>query len=878
MVCTLLAGVNVVAFAADDNDLIVSVNKFYNDATKGGDGEHLFTKDAEEMSWLKSLPTWNDEGEAWKAPVSSSTAVYRCYNPNSGEHLYVDEGYANYLAGNGWNKEKVAFYSDDKMGTPVYRLWNGLDGVGSHHFTTDESEVAWLVSQGWAAEDIAFYGIKEETGEKVTGVELSATSVKAGDTLTASIIPADAQNVAGIQWTVNGVPVEGANTLSFVVPATCVKGDLISVVVADTEGNTFEPKTKATVGIAAATIIDESGLQSDGTVLTNDTLRVTYTSDLGNPAQVTWYLDGTAVKTEVPGVMTFTYQPAKTGNVYATITNSKGDVFTSNTVTVTSKESLAVISDFSLAQDYEYGVKEGKSGATAIDYTDETDELVATFTINKEYTGLVAFADLDGNAAAPQALVGKTCNFTAEDDISKFTDEKAVEAAVESGKNGLKYVNTDGSVTYKWVAGMNAALTTKGEKAGTLTRGETYVLGFYQAAVSDIDDPTTFAWSDMPSVAPYLAAPVAILVGQSATDFGTMTGIMFIGSDGSIMKWMGGTKATQKTLNTLGFDSAELYGNNSKSTTGATSVGIASSLGGFAGTYGTLDDNYEYYYAEVATTEGVYGEESIELSSSITKKSEAIAKKVTWEENELVPTTATITFDTLRSDATVYIYGDKVGGSQTLVDPTSVTPDAAEFDPTNRKTYRGLVHVEEGEDSIDIPNVFVNDDIENNTSFTVVVIPDDPMSYLNVEDANTTSTITEVPASVKATSSQGWQTAVSVTGGTIVVENLTAYNQFGKAMITNAGGLPFTASVYPINKIATTTEKATAEFTVAAGGATTLTITPASTPSAMDVDPTDGFEVAILDKTLKITSNNVASGAWDLLKVVFNGVTVIDQH
>ncbi len=876
MVCTLLAGVNVVAFAAD-GDLVVTVNKFYNDAAKGGDGEHLFTKDADEMSWLSSLPTWNNEGEAWKAPVSSSTSVYRCYNPNSGEHLYVDEGYANYLAGNGWNKEKVAFYSDDNKGVPVYRLWNGLDGVGSHHFTTDEGEVAWLVSQGWAAEDIAFYGVKEETGEKVTGVELSATAVRAGDSITANIIPADAQNVAGIQWTVNGVPVEGANTLSFVVPATCVKGDLISVVVADTEGNTFEPKTKATVGVAAATIIDESGLQSDGTVLTNDTLRVTYTSDLGNPAQVTWYLDGTAVKTEVPGTMTFTYKPSKPGNVYATITNSKGDVFTSNTVTVTSKESLAVISDFSLAQDYEYGVEEGKSGATAIDYTDETDELVATFTINKDYTGLVAFADLDGNAAAPQAFVGKEGhNFKPETDISKFTDEKAVEAAV-GNKNGLKYVNTDGSVTYKWVAGMNNVVAAQGEKKGSLTRGETYVLGFYQAAVSDIDDPTTFAWSDMPSVAPYLAAPAAILVGQSATAGGTMTGIMFIGSDGSIMKWMGGTKAAQTTLNLLGFDSAELYGNNSKSTTGATSVGIASTLGGFAGTYGTINNAYEYYYAEVATTEGVYGEESIELSSSITKKSENIAKKVTWEENELVPTTATITFDTLRSDATVYIYGDCVGGSQTLVDPDHGDPVAADFDPTNRKTYRGLVHVEEGEDSIDIPNVFVNDDIENVTNFTVVVIPDDPMSYLNVKDANTTSTISEVPASVKATSSQGWQNAVSVTGSTIVVENLTAYNQFGKTM-KNAGVAPFTASVYPINKIATTTEKATAQFTVAAGGAVTLTIDTSTSDPANEVDPTDGFEVVILDKALKITSNNAASGLWDLLKVVFNGVTVIDQH
>jgi len=179
MVCTLLAGVNVVAFAADDNDLIVSVHSFYNDATKGGDGEHLFTKDESEMSWLSSLPTWNDEGEAWKAPVSSSLAVYRVYNPNSGEHHYAAADEASWLVGQGWTQEKIAFYSDDNMGVPVYRLWNGLDGVGSHYYTTDEGEAAWLASIGWQAEGVNFYGVKEEEpGEKeMTAVQTGAKEI-----------------------------------------------------------------------------------------------------------------------------------------------------------------------------------------------------------------------------------------------------------------------------------------------------------------------------------------------------------------------------------------------------------------------------------------------------------------------------------------------------------------------------------------------------------------------------------------------------------------------------------------------------------------------------------------------------------------------------
>ena len=164
MVCTLLAGVNVVAFAADDLDDTISVQKFYFDATKGGNGEHIYTVDEDEISWYKSLPSWNDEGEAWKAPLFSEDPVYRVANYNTGEHLWItDKGYVDYLVGLGWTQEQgVAFYSDENMGVPVYRLWNGTDGVGSHHFTTNEEEIAWLVSTGWTNEGPQFYGVDKE--------------------------------------------------------------------------------------------------------------------------------------------------------------------------------------------------------------------------------------------------------------------------------------------------------------------------------------------------------------------------------------------------------------------------------------------------------------------------------------------------------------------------------------------------------------------------------------------------------------------------------------------------------------------------------------------------------------------------------------------
>ena len=264
MVCTLLAGVNVVAFAADDNDLIVSVNKFYNDATKGGDGEHLFTKDEEEMSWLSSLPTWNNEGEAWKAPVLSETDVWRCYNPLSGEHLYVDEGYADYLAGSGWNKEKVAFYSDDDMGVPVYRLWNGQDGVGSHHYTTNAGEVEWLVGQGWTAEDVAFYGVKEDL--EVVDAVLDNEAPSMGDTITATAVNAEGMPVPGnykYQWyRVQGADellIKGANKASYTVSAADIGCSLYCVVTVAT-GEVFYTEETSKISVQEITSLEVKGM------------------------------------------------------------------------------------------------------------------------------------------------------------------------------------------------------------------------------------------------------------------------------------------------------------------------------------------------------------------------------------------------------------------------------------------------------------------------------------------------------------------------------------------------------------------------------------------------------------------------------------------
>lgn len=61
---------------------------------------------------------------------------------NTGEHFWTaDEGEAFARLVDGWTSEDVAFFSDDNMGVPVHRLWNGGEGPCSHHYTTDEDDV-----------------------------------------------------------------------------------------------------------------------------------------------------------------------------------------------------------------------------------------------------------------------------------------------------------------------------------------------------------------------------------------------------------------------------------------------------------------------------------------------------------------------------------------------------------------------------------------------------------------------------------------------------------------------------------------------------------------------------------------------------------------
>ena len=126
-------------------------------------GEHFYTASKDERDYVVAAG-WTDEGVGWTAPAKSDSPVYRLYNPNAGEHHYTlsaDE--RDMLIAAGWNDEGTGWYSDDAKAVALYREYNPNQFSCNHNFTADEDEHAHLVSLGWRDEGIAWYGVKPAT-------------------------------------------------------------------------------------------------------------------------------------------------------------------------------------------------------------------------------------------------------------------------------------------------------------------------------------------------------------------------------------------------------------------------------------------------------------------------------------------------------------------------------------------------------------------------------------------------------------------------------------------------------------------------------------------------------------------------------------------
>ena len=140
----------------EDKVASVAMYRLYNPNS----GEHFYTANGTERSFLSSIG-WKDEGIGWYAPKTSATPVYRLYNPNSGEHHYTTNASerASCISA-GWNDEGIGWYSDDSEAVPLYREYNPNAVTGTHNYTTSKSEHDYLVLIGWKDENIGWYGVE----------------------------------------------------------------------------------------------------------------------------------------------------------------------------------------------------------------------------------------------------------------------------------------------------------------------------------------------------------------------------------------------------------------------------------------------------------------------------------------------------------------------------------------------------------------------------------------------------------------------------------------------------------------------------------------------------------------------------------------------
>ena len=136
-----------------DSEGAIAMYRLYNPNS----GEHFYTASIGERDSVWEAG-WNYEGMSWYAPKSGNP-VYRLYNKNAGDHHYTtDSNEKDYLVKAGWSYEGISWYSGGNV--PLYRAYNKNAKAGSHHYTVDKNEIDYIVKAGWSYEGTAWYGVK----------------------------------------------------------------------------------------------------------------------------------------------------------------------------------------------------------------------------------------------------------------------------------------------------------------------------------------------------------------------------------------------------------------------------------------------------------------------------------------------------------------------------------------------------------------------------------------------------------------------------------------------------------------------------------------------------------------------------------------------
>lgn len=120
-------------------------------------GEHFYTANFVEAKNIINVG-WKYEMVGWNAPTTGNP-VYRLYNPNAGDHHYTLNANEKVMLVNiGWRDEGIGWYSDPQQSVNLYRAYNPNARSGSHNYTTNYGEQLSIVRAGWRDEGLAWYG------------------------------------------------------------------------------------------------------------------------------------------------------------------------------------------------------------------------------------------------------------------------------------------------------------------------------------------------------------------------------------------------------------------------------------------------------------------------------------------------------------------------------------------------------------------------------------------------------------------------------------------------------------------------------------------------------------------------------------------------
>ena len=700
----------------------------------------------------------------------------------------------------------------------------------------------------------------------VKSVAIDNTNPIVGDTLTAAVTPANAK-VSSYQWyrstNAGNIAIAGATAATYTVKSADV-GATLFCVVNDKVVSSETAAVSAAPEEVTVTLKDEDGLQSDGTGIFADGLKVSFTDNLGTPVRVVWYKDGDSIATET-GNLTFRLATAGArfgaGKYSAAIVNSDGKTYVSNEIEITAKQQPAIMSGFALTDDY--------TTATNVLCNANDTAAVVTITLNKDYAGKFYVYDATQATYANNTSINRgalgyaTTAVTSTATTETFTDARAI-----ADGTGLKLTNLDGSVSYKIVLGTGIGVT----------RGKTYKVAFDQTAIAT-DDITGTARTDITLTdavaAPYVTAPATISLDEVAN--AATVKISVKDAEGKNLDYF-----DLKTNGNAGLAAVNVYGNTSKSTTGATNLLLANTAGftfaknTLTSTGTTAAGTHSWYYATVRTTAGVFAKDSVTLTSDVVEGSKAVYASATFEADKTTPTTAKIKFTNLASDVTVYILKDdhQASGVGAGVGNLTTAMNNKNFTVATPVNYTAMKDVEKGTAEVSIENAFDEArDATNFHRFWAIVVPKTSGFYMGSEELIMTQVATSASiAPVTVSDTLG----VTANGGAITITGLTALDQYGNTMTGGAGGSAFATTQSVINKNANTVENySTAvaggkvSYTWAANGAITINFTinnsnglavadydntdTATTTADSVTDVGDGFTFTLLGRTLELT-------------------------